>query len=79
MLARLSLWISRSGWIKTGTTDFAGYCFTGTAKRDGIRFITVVMNAKDADGKGNYKARFDETKKMMDYAFTNYSIEEIIS
>ena len=21
--------------LKTGTTDFAGYCFTGTAKRDG--------------------------------------------
>ena len=21
--------------LKTGTTDYAGYCFTGTAKRDG--------------------------------------------
>lgn len=64
--------------IKTGTTDFAGYCFTGTATRDGKRFITVVMNAKNADGQGNYKARFDETRKMFDYAFSNYSIEEIL-
>jgi D-alanyl-D-alanine carboxypeptidase (penicillin-binding protein 5/6) len=64
--------------IKTGTTDFAGYCFTGTAKRDGKRFITVVMNAKNADGQGNYKARFDETRKMFDYAFSNYAIEEIL-
>ena len=36
--------------LKTGTTDFAGYCFTGTAKRDDLRVITVVMNAKGADG-----------------------------
>ncbi|MFD2442622.1 D-alanyl-D-alanine carboxypeptidase family protein [Bacillus sp. CGMCC 1.16607] len=64
--------------LKTGTTDFAGYCFTGTASRDGKRFITVVMNAKNASGQGNYKARFDETRKMLDYAFSNYSIEEIL-
>jgi serine-type D-Ala-D-Ala carboxypeptidase (penicillin-binding protein 5/6) len=64
--------------LKTGTTDFAGYCFTGTASRDGKRFITVVMNAKNADGQGNYKARFDETRKMFDYAFSNYAIEEIL-
>jgi serine-type D-Ala-D-Ala carboxypeptidase (penicillin-binding protein 5/6) len=64
--------------IKTGTTDFAGYCFTGTASRDGKRFITVVMNAKNANGQGNYKARFDETRKMFDYAFSNYSLEEIL-
>lgn len=64
--------------LKTGTTDFAGYCFTGTASRDGKRFITVVMNAKDASGKGSYKARFDETRKLLDYAFTNFTEEEIV-
>jgi len=64
--------------LKTGTTDFAGYCFTGTASRDGKRFITVVQNAKDDSGKNDgYKARFGETKKMLDYAFTNYAKEEI--
>jgi serine-type D-Ala-D-Ala carboxypeptidase (penicillin-binding protein 5/6) len=64
--------------LKTGTTDFAGYCFAGTALRDGKRYITVVQNAKDSNGNGSYKARFDETRRMMDYAFSNFSVEEII-
>jgi serine-type D-Ala-D-Ala carboxypeptidase (penicillin-binding protein 5/6) len=64
--------------LKTGTTDFAGYCFTGTASRDGKRFISVVQNAVDASGKGSYKARFGETRKMLDYAFNTTTKEEII-
>jgi len=63
--------------LKTGTTDFAGYCFTGTAKRNDFRVITVVMNAKNAQGQGDYKSRFDESKKMMEYAFTNFSMKEL--
>ena len=62
--------------IKTGYTEFAGYCFTGTAERNGIRFITVVMNAK-TDGQGTYKARFEETRKLLDYGFSNYSMKEL--
>jgi serine-type D-Ala-D-Ala carboxypeptidase (penicillin-binding protein 5/6) len=64
--------------LKTGTTDFAGYCFTGTAERDGMRYITVVMNAKDSSGSGSYEARFGETQKMLDFAFSNFSMEEIL-
>ncbi|MGG5254501.1 D-alanyl-D-alanine carboxypeptidase family protein [Neobacillus sp. SM06] len=64
--------------LKTGTTDFAGYSFTGTAMRDGQRFITVVQKATDDKGQGGYKARFDETRKMLDYAFSNYKKEEIL-
>ncbi|MCQ6277503.1 D-alanyl-D-alanine carboxypeptidase [Bacillus sp. V3B] len=60
--------------LKTGTTPFAGACFTSTASRDGNRYITVVMNAKGGDPRA---ARFDETKKMLDYAFNNFSKEEI--
>src|SRR5690606_17848937 len=44
--------------LKTGTTEFAGHCFTGTAQRDGKRIIAVVMKAVDAKGVGSYKARF---------------------
>ena len=66
--------------LKTGTTEFAGLCFTGTAIRNNTRYITVIMNAKDANGgTTNKKARFDETKKMFNYAFSNYSKEEIVS
>ncbi|MBD8071536.1 serine hydrolase [Bacillus sp. PS06] len=57
--------------IKTGSTDYAGYGFTGTAEKDGVRFITVVLKTD------SYKARFDETRKMLDYALGNYTFEEI--
>ena len=64
--------------LKTGTTDFAGLCFTGTAERNGTRYITVVMNAKDENGNNkDRKIRFDETRKMFDFAFNNFSKEEL--
>ncbi|WP_110114887.1 serine hydrolase [Bacillus sp. CGMCC 1.16541] len=63
--------------LKTGHTDFAGYCFTGTAERDGVRYITVVMNAQ-SNGKRSFEARFQETKKLLDYAFSNYQLEEVL-
>ncbi len=62
--------------LKTGYTEFAGYCFTGTAKRNGIRFITVVMNAK-SNGKSTIGARFEQTRKLLDYGFSNYSLKEL--
>lgn len=62
--------------LKTGYTEFAGYCFTGTAERNGMRFITVVMNAK-SNGKSTIGARFEQTRKLLDYAFSNYSLKEL--
>jgi serine-type D-Ala-D-Ala carboxypeptidase (penicillin-binding protein 5/6) len=62
--------------LKTGYTDFAGYCFTGTAEKNGVRFITVVMNAK-SNGKSTINARFEQTRKLLDYAFSNYSLKEL--
>lgn len=58
--------------LKTGSTNFAGYCFTGTAEKNGQRFITVVMGTK------SQTERFVETKKLLDYAFNNFSKEEMI-
>lgn len=52
--------------LKTGHTSRAGYCFTGTAERNGMRLISVVMNA------GTMHKRFHETKKIMDYGFNNF-------
>ncbi|MFK4996572.1 D-alanyl-D-alanine carboxypeptidase family protein [Bacillus sp. N9] len=51
--------------LKTGTTSFAGRCFTGTAKRGDFRVITVVMNAKDENGNSSDRGRFGETKKCL--------------
>lgn len=59
--------------IKTGTTDAAGACFTGTAMKNGKRYISVVMNTK------SYKARFDETRKLLDFAFNNFSTQELLA
>ena len=58
--------------LKTGTTEFAGHCFTGTAKRGGKRLIAVVMNAVDAEGVGSYKSRFDNTRQLFDYGFSQF-------
>lgn len=64
--------------LKTGTTDFAGHCFTGTATRDGKRVIAVVMKAVDTKGVGSYKARFDAARSLFDYGFAQFSKEEYI-
>lgn len=64
--------------LKTGTTEFAGHSFTGTATRNGMRVIAVVMKAVDANGVGSYKARFDATKALFDYGFAQFSKEEIV-
>ncbi|WP_269431513.1 serine hydrolase [Domibacillus indicus] len=65
--------------LKTGTTDFAGYCFTGTAERNGQKLIAVVMNATNESGEGTYNARFTEMKKLMDYGFTQFERQEIVA
>ncbi|WP_398293784.1 serine hydrolase [Sporosarcina aquimarina] len=65
--------------LKTGTTEFAGHCFTGTAMRDGKRVIAVVMKAVDANGQGSYKARFDATRALFDYGFSQFSEVEFVS
>ncbi|MGX6446421.1 D-alanyl-D-alanine carboxypeptidase family protein [Neobacillus sp. K501] len=58
--------------LKTGSTPFAGYNFTGTAERNGQRFISVVMNTS------SQMERFKETRKIMDYAFNNFTKKEIV-
>ena len=58
---------------KTGSTDEAGYCLTATAERGGMRFIAVVLGAKDAT------LRFNETSKLLTYGFANFENKQIIS
>lgn len=58
--------------LKTGFTNGAGYCLTSTAKKDGMRLITVVMNEPDST------KRNADTTKMLDYGFNVYMIRNII-
>ena len=46
------------------------YCLSGTAERDGLHLIGVVMAAPD------FKVRFQETMKVLDYGFANYSAQK---
>ncbi len=58
--------------LKTGYTSSAGYCLTATAKKDGMRLITVVMNEPDST------KRSADTTKMLDYGFNIYMVRNII-
>lgn len=59
--------------MKTGYTDQAGYCFTGTAKRDGTRLISVVM------GTASESMRFVQTRKLLDYGFNQFERKTILA
>nr|WP_308464593.1 D-alanyl-D-alanine carboxypeptidase family protein [Fictibacillus barbaricus] len=58
--------------LKTGSTDLAGNCFTGTIKKGDTRLISVVMKTDSR------LARFDETKKLFDFGFANFEKEQIL-
>lgn len=64
---KLIKWYEGATGLKTGSTGKALYCLSGTAERDGLHLIAVVMAAPD------FKARFHETMKLLDYGFANYS------
>ncbi|OPH51291.1 peptidase M15 [Paenibacillus ferrarius] len=59
--------------LKTGSTDDAGYCFTGTAEKNGMRLITVVMGTKTEP------ERFNETRKLLDYGFNNFEMKPFLN
>ena len=54
--------------LKTGFTEDAGYCMTATAEKDGMRIIAVVM------GEETSKIRNQEVSEMLDYAFAQYKV-----
>ena len=49
--------------LKTGHTEDAGYCLVASAKRDGMRLISVVL------GTASTKAREDGTQALVNYGF----------
>ena len=51
--------------IKTGSHSQAGYCFVGSAEKDGVSLISVVLFT------GN-RARWADTIKLMNYGFSQY-------
>ena len=67
---KLIKWYEGATGLKTGSTGKALYCLSGTAERNGLHLIGVVMAAPD------FKLRFQETMRLLDYGFANYSAEK---
>ncbi len=67
---KLLKWYDGATGLKTGSTGKALYCLSGTAERNGLQLIGVVMAAPDP------KIRFQEVMKMLDYGFANYGITQ---
>jgi len=49
--------------LKTGHTEAAGYCLASSAKRDGMRLISVVL------GSGSESSRVSESQSLLNYGF----------
>ena len=49
--------------LKTGHTQAAGYCLASSAKRDGMRLISVVL------GSGSEASRVSESQSLLNYGF----------
>jgi D-alanyl-D-alanine carboxypeptidase (penicillin-binding protein 5/6) len=67
---KLIKWYANATGLKTGSTGKAKYCLSGTAEKDGMELIAVVMAAPDP------KVRFREVIKMFDYGFGNYEVKK---
>lgn len=56
--------------IKTGWTDQAGRCFAGSATRDGLQLITVVLNAPQM---------WEDAILLLDYGFSQFQRKKLLS
>jgi D-alanyl-D-alanine carboxypeptidase (penicillin-binding protein 5/6) len=68
---KLIKWYSGATGLKTGSTGNAKYCLSGTAQKDGMNLIAVVMAAPDN------KARFQEVMKLLNYGFAGYEVKNV--
>lgn len=66
------LWRDKSvDGIKTGHTDNAGYCLVASAKRDGMRLISVVL------GTDSMEARAKISLSLLNYGFQQFETHRI--
>ena len=57
--------------LKTGSTDSALYCLSGTAERDGMELIAVIM--KDATSA----QRFADAQTLLNYGFSTSALKHV--
>lgn len=63
--------------VKTGYTGKAGHCFVGSAEKNGLRLISVVL----ASGWGSRgkSQKWVDTKTLLNYGFDNFKTERLLS
>ena len=61
-----------SDLLKTGSTDSALYCLSGTAERDGMELIAVIMKAPTST------QRFNDATALLNYGFSTYTLETVV-
>ncbi|MGB0733189.1 MAG: D-alanyl-D-alanine carboxypeptidase family protein, partial [Pontibacterium sp.] len=57
--------------MKTGHTEEAGYCLVASAKRDGMRLISVVMGTRSDE------ARAQESQKLLAYGYRYFRTHKL--
>ena len=56
--------------LKTGFTTPAGHCLAGSAYFNGLELVSVVFYSQDP-------ARWQDTRRLLDFGFANFSFREI--
>lgn len=59
--------------VKTGYTSSAGYCLVASAKKNGMRLISVVMNSRDE------RSRVRDSWRLLSYGFRYYQTIRLYS
>ncbi|HBT16096.1 MAG TPA: D-alanyl-D-alanine carboxypeptidase [Firmicutes bacterium] len=59
--------------LKTGFTAEAGYCLVGTAQRNGVRMIAVVMKAPTSNVRNN------EISKLFNFGFSQFKAIKLLN
>src|SRR5690606_26747578 len=59
--------------LKTGYTRAAGYCLVGSAERDGMRLIVVVLGAETAG------ARTSAAERLIAYGFEHFETHRLFA
>lgn len=57
---------------KTGFTNDAMHCVSASAKRNGVRYIAIVLGAKSS------QERFDLARELLNYGFANYKTVTVV-
>ncbi|MBQ4118788.1 MAG: D-alanyl-D-alanine carboxypeptidase [Clostridia bacterium] len=64
--------------LKTGYTDDAGKCFAGSAEKNGVKYIVILLSVPEVwDRYGLVRTEFLEAAELFKYAFSNYKFTKI--